>query len=85
MYKSFQTTTSKPSNLVRTKAVLETGIYDTVINSSSYTICSFKDRGGKLYKQAFSHKDFSPEGARYKAQKVYSQYLASCAEQDCYN
>ena len=60
------------------------GIYDTVFNETPYTVCAFKDQDGKLFKQAFSHKDFSPQGARHKAEKVYNQYLASCAEEDVY-
>lgn len=60
------------------------GIYDTVLDDTPYTVCAFKDQDGKLFKQAFAHKDFSPEGARYKAEKVYNQYLASCAEEEMY-
>ena len=60
------------------------GVYDVVLNETPYTICAFKDQDGSLFKQAFAHKDFSPEGARYKAQRFYNQYLASCAEDEMY-
>ena len=66
------------------KRVPKYGVYDTVINSTPYTVCAYKDQNGVVMKQAFAHKDFSPEGARYKAERFYNQYLASCAEQDYY-
>lgn len=60
------------------------GVYDVVLNETPYTVCAFKDQDGKLFKQAFSHNEFSLKGARHKAEKVYNQYLASCAEEEMY-
>ncbi len=61
----------------------EYGVYDTVYNGTPYTVCAFKD-DGHLFKQYYSHTKFSPQGARYKAERDYNQYLASCAEEEMY-
>ena len=62
----------------------EYGVYDTVYNDTPYSVCAFKDEDGFLVKQYYSHTKFSPKGARYKAQRDYNQYLASCAEEEMY-
>ncbi len=62
----------------------EYGVYETVYNETPYTVCAFKYEDGSLFKQYYSHTKFSPQGARYKAERDYNQYLASCAEEEMY-
>lgn len=78
-YESFNSIEFCPNNLCT-----EYGVYDTVYNGTPYTVCAFKDEDGHLFKNYCSHKDFSPKGARYKAERDYNQYLASCAEEEMY-
>lgn len=78
-YESFNSFDSSPNNLCT-----EYGVYDTVHNETPYTVCAFKDEEGNLFKQYYSHTKFSPQGARYKAERDYNQYLASCAEEEMY-